>query len=187
MANEKRATLVTPEGRASYVNILTPRKNDLSGEDEYSMVLIFPQGTDLKPLRALAESTARAKWPNGLPQGLKNPVRKSDDLDEKKDGYDPGTYFITVKCSASRGRPGIVDADRNEVIDPQKVYSGMYARAEVTCYAYDRKGNKGVAFGLNHVQILRDGPPLGSRTRVEDAFKPVTGSSDGSASSLFDS
>ena len=187
MASEPRKTLVTPEGRASYVNILTPRKNDLSGEDEYSMVLIFPSGADLKPLRALAEATARAKWPNGLPAGLKNPVRKSDDLTEKKEGYDSGTHFITVKCSASRGRPGIVDADRNEVLDSQRVYSGMYARAEVTCYAFDKKGNKGVAFGLNHVQILRDGPPLGSRTRVEDAFKPAAGTSDGSASSLFDS
>ncbi|GAY71780.1 ssDNA-binding protein, partial [Streptococcus canis] len=31
-------------------------------------------------------------------------------------------------------------------------------------------GNKGIACGLNNLQKLRDGEPLGGRTRAEDDF-----------------
>lgn len=40
--------------------------------------------------------------------------------------------------------------------------------ASITFYAFNSNGNKGIACGLNNLQKLRDGEPLGGRTRAED-------------------
>ena len=63
-------------------------------------------------------------------------------------------------------RPGVVDKQHNP-IDLEEMdtflYGGMYARAAIAAFAYDTKGNKGISFGLNAIQIVKDGEPLGSR------------------------
>ncbi len=40
----------------------------------------------------------------------------------------------------------------------------------MTFYAYNSNGNKGIACGLNNLQKLRDGTPLGGHSRAEDDF-----------------
>ena len=67
-------------------------------------------------------------------------------------------------------RPGVVDGNRQEIIDTSELYSGIYGRASITFYAFNSNGNKGIACGLNNLQKLRDGEPLGGRTRAEDDF-----------------
>jgi hypothetical protein len=42
--------------------------------------------------------------------------------------------------------------------------------ASVNFYAFNSNGNRGVACGLNNIQKLRDGEPLGGRSRPEDDF-----------------
>ena len=51
-----------------------------------------------------------------------------------------------------------------------EVYSGVYGRASINFYAFNSNGNKGIACGLNNLQKLRDGEPLGGRSRAEDDF-----------------
>jgi hypothetical protein len=54
----------------------------------------------------------------------------------------------------------------------------------VTAYAYDKAGNRGVAFGLQNIQKLKDGEAFDGRSKPEDDFQPVAapaGSSSGSA------
>ncbi|PWG75044.1 hypothetical protein DF186_14750, partial [Enterococcus hirae] len=54
-------------------------------------------------------------------------------------------------------------------------------------FTYDVSGNRGVAFGLQNVQKLRDGDPLGGRTKPEDDFEPMPGAEEGStAGNLFE-
>ena len=48
----KRVT--TPEFRVSFPVVFKPKKNDLSGEDEYSIVALFPKGADLTALKNAA-------------------------------------------------------------------------------------------------------------------------------------
>ncbi len=50
-----------------------------------------------------------------------------------------------------------------------------YARRSQRCdsltfFAYNTNGSKGIAAGLGNVQKLRDGEPLGGRSRAEDDF-----------------
>ena len=67
-------------------------------------------------------------------------------------------------------RPGIVDADRQLLIEADDFISGDYGRVSMNGYAYEQKGNRGVGFGWNNAQFLRKGEPLGGRARAEDYF-----------------
>ena len=48
--------------------------------------------------------------------------------------------------------------------------SGVKGRASISFYAYNVNGNRGVACGLNNLQKLADGTPLGGKARAEDDF-----------------
>ena len=75
--------------------------------------------------------------------------------------------FINANSSTA---PGIVDADCNPILDRSEVYSGVYGLASINMYAFNSNGNKGIACGLNNLQKIRDGEPMGSRSRAEDDF-----------------
>lgn len=47
----------------------------------------------------------------------------------------------------------------------------MYmSRASINFYAFNNNSNKGIACGLNNLQKIRDGEPLGDESRAEDDF-----------------
>ena len=97
---------------------------------------------------------------------LKTPLRDGDT--ERPDDEDyADSYFVNANSSTA---PGIVDADRQPIIDHSEVYSGVYGRASINFYAFNSNGNKGIACGLNNLQKIRDGEPLGGKSRAEDDF-----------------
>ena len=69
--------------------------------------------------------------------------------------------------------PGVVDANRNEIMDKSEVYSGCYSGASINFYAFNANGNRGIACGLNNLQKIRDGEHLGGRARAESDFATV--------------
>jgi hypothetical protein len=168
--------VITPEFRASYPNLIEPRKNDLNGKMEYSVVAVFAPGADLSALnKSIADlltekfGADKAKWP----KPMRNPIRKNEEKEKDgklPEGYEAGGHFITLKATQ---RPGLVDSNVQPIIDATQFFAGCYARAQVNPYYYEQKGNRGVSFGLNNVQKLRDGPALGNRMKAEDAFEPV--------------
>ena len=50
------------------------------------------------------------------------------------------------------------------------MYSGVKGRASINLYAYNVNGNRGIACGLNNLQKIADGTPLGGRSRAVDDF-----------------
>ena len=56
------------------------------------------------------------------------------------------------------------------ILERSEVYSGVYGRASINLYAFNSNGNKGIACGLNNLQKIRDGEPLGGKSRAEDDF-----------------
>ena len=48
--------------------------------------------------------------------------------------------------------------------------SGVYGRASISFYAFNSSGNKGIACGLNNLQKIRDGEPLGGKASAESDF-----------------
>lgn len=163
--------VVTGRVRASYVNVFEPRRNELSGKDEYSMMLLIPKSdtATVTALRAAFQAAIAAKWGAKPPPALRLPLRDGDAEHPDEDPY-VGHWFCNVKSSQ---RPGVVDAQVQDVIDPVAFVSGDFCRVSVNAYAYDQKGNRGVALGLNNVQVLGRGEPLSSRARAQDDFGAV--------------
>jgi hypothetical protein len=168
--------VVTGKIRASYCNIMRARRNELSGKEEYSVVCLVPK-TDtatVDALKAAAKAAIAGKWPTP-PKGIRNPL-KDGDTDTKQDGSPLGSeyhghWFFTAKTDASRNKPGVIDVNGRDLIDPDAIVSGDYIRVSVNAYAYDAAGNRGVSFGLNNVQLLSKGEPLGGgRTTAAQDF-----------------
>lgn len=173
--------VVTGPVRLSYANIMRPkaRTNDdgSPGEPEYSVMLIIPK-TDtvtLKAIRdaqqaALQDGLARGKFPGGIPKAWKNTLRDGDA--ESDDPELQNCYFMNV---SSKSRPGVVDRNVQPILDETEVYSGMWARVDIGAFAYNSNGSRGVSFGLNHVQKIRDDERLDGATRPEDVFDAWVG------------
>lgn len=97
---------------------------------------------------------------------LKTPLRDGD-VERPDDPVYKNSYFINANSSTA---PGIVDADRNQIMDRSEMYSGVKGRASINLYAFNSNGNKGIACGLNNLQKIADGTPLGGKSRAEDDF-----------------
>ncbi|HNZ49853.1 MAG TPA: DUF2815 family protein, partial [Candidatus Hydrogenedentes bacterium] len=78
-----------------------------------------------------------------------------------------GCWFVNANNTAA---PGIVDADRQPILDRSEVYSGVYGRASISFYAFNSSGNKGIACSLNNLQKIADGEPLGGHASAEADF-----------------
>ena len=166
--------VVTGEVRGSYVRVFKAKMNDY-GKMEYSMKILIPK-EDKKTLAAIEKAVKAAKelgketkWGGKIPSGLKLPLRDGDGDDEQDgDGPDVGHHFMNVK---NERQPGIVDRDRQEILDEQAFVSGDYCRVSINAYPFNTNGNKGVSFGLKNIQVLRKGEPLGgSAESPDDAF-----------------
>lgn len=164
---KKRNIIRTPIGRLSFPNLFEKRAYE-GQEAKFSCVILFPPGTDLTELKAAVNEVARAKFPNGKPKKFRSPFR--DAAEKDVDGYEDGWVFIT--CS-SQIKPQIVGPKIKPITDPAVLYPGCWIRATVRPFAYDTKGNQGVSFGLNNVQKIKDGEPLGSFSKAEDDFDEV--------------
>lgn len=194
--------IVTPEFVINYPNLFKAVKNDM-GEVvkwEYTCVALFPFNADLAKLREVAKQAVVKQWgddPKKWPKKLKSPFRLQDekekDLDDGSkvmpEGYFKGAYFMNLK---SQNKPKVFTPGLKLMEDPTEIYSGCIVKASLSVYAYDKKGNQGVAFGLQMVQKIKDGEPLSGRAKPEECFAPISGGteedSDASeASNPFDS
>ena len=174
--------VVTGEVRLSYVHLFEPYSNDPDKPESYSCVLLIPK-TDKKTIKALRAAQEAAldagktsKFGGKIPSNWKDTIHDGDeDADLEKNPEMEGCLYMTV---SSKTQPGIVDRQVQPILDSTEVYSGCYARVSINAFAYSNSGNKGVSFGLNHVQKLRDGDYLGGRSKAEDDFEPLEDGDD---------
>lgn len=165
---------MTPKFRVSYPNVFKAKADFDGQEARFSIVMLFDKATDISTMKQLAQAVAAEKWgvdQKKWPKNLRSPFR---DGDEAKPGVDGYVNAIFVRAS-SKGRPGLVDANKVQIINQEEFYAGCYARATVNAYAYDRAGNCGVAFGLQNIQKLEEGEPFSGRTKAEDDFDAISG------------
>ena len=161
--------------RWSYVNAWEAKSIN-GGAPKFSVSLIIPK-SDTKTIEKI-QAAIQAAYEEG--QGklkgngksvpalsvLKTPLRDGDAERPDDEAY-ADAHFINANSATA---PGIVDADRNPILDRSEVYSGVYGRASINFYAFNSNGNKGIACGLNNLQKIRDGEPLGGKSRAEDDF-----------------
>ena len=161
--------------RWSYCNVWEAKAIN-GGTPKFSVSLLIPK-TDtvtVKKIKAAIEAAYRegeAKLKgNGktVPPltAIKTPLRDGD-AERPDDPAYAGHYFLNANSATA---PGIVDADRQPILTRSEVYSGVYGRASISFYAFNSSGNRGVACGLNNLQKIRDGEPLGGRASAESDF-----------------
>ena len=164
-----------PDTRWSYCNAWEPKAIN-GGTPKYSVSLIIPK-SDTKTIEKVraaiqaayddGESKLKGNGKSVPPlSALKTPMRDGD-LERPDDDAYKNAYFINANSATA---PGIVDSDRQPIIDTSEVYSGVYGRASINFYAFNSNGNKGIACGLNNLQKIKDGEPLGGKSRAEDDF-----------------
>lgn len=164
-----------PNTRWSYANVWQPKSIN-GGAPKYSVSLIIPKSDTVTVEKVKTAINAAYEEGESKLKGngksvpalsvLKTPLRDGD-TERPDDPAYANAYFINANSATA---PGIVDADRQPIIDTSEVYSGVYGRASINFYAFNSNGNKGIACGLNNLQKIRDGEPLGGKSRAEDDF-----------------
>jgi len=156
--------VVTGKVRLSYARLFEAQS--FNGSDpKYSTVILIPKSDKetLKKIRnaqAAAAEAGKDKFKNKtIPKNLATTLRDGDeDADTMQNPEYTGHFYMNV---SSKNKPGVVDRDLNPIIDAGEVYSGCYARVSLNFFAYNVAGKQGISAGLNNVQKIADGEPLG--------------------------
>ncbi len=168
----------------SYLNVNEPKTPLGGGTPKYSVSLIIPKsdkGT-IEKIRAAIKAAydegqsklkGNSKFVPAL-KDLKIPLRDGDKERPGDDAY-KNAYFVNANSTT---KPGVVDADCQPILDSSELYSGIIGRASINFYCFNSNGNKGIACGLNNIQKLADGTPLGGHSRAEDDFADLDDDDD---------
>jgi len=161
--------------RWSYANVWEPKSIN-GGTPKYSVSLIIPKSdkATIQKIKAAIEAAYKEGETklkgNGksIPSlvSLKTPLRDGD-IDRPDDPAYENAYFINANSNTA---PGIVDSACYPVLDRSQVFSGVYGRASITFYAFNSNGNRGIACGLQNLQLIREGEPLGGKASAESDF-----------------
>ena len=168
----------------SYLNVNEPKVPLGGGTPKYSVSLIIPKSdtVTVAKIRAAIQAAyeegqsklkGNSKFVPAL-EDIKTPLRDGD-KDRKGDEAYQNSWFVNANSTT---KPGVVDADRQPILDSSELYSGIIGRASINFYAFNSSGNRGIACGLQNIQFWCDGEPLNGRVRAEDEFDALDGVDD---------
>ena len=168
----------------SYLNVNEPKAPMGGGTPKYSVSLIIPKSdtVTIAKIRSAIQAAydegqsklkGNSKFVPAL-EDIKTPLRDGDKERKGDDAY-ANAYFVNANSTT---KPGVVDVDRNPIRDSSELYSGIIGRASINFYAFNSNGNRGIACGLNNIQKLADGTPLGGHSRAEDDFADLDDDDD---------
>ena len=120
---------------------------------KYSVSLIIPKSDTVTINKIKAAIEAAYKEGEAKLKGngrsvpalsvLKTPLRDGDAERPDDEAY-ANAYFVNANSATA---PGIVDADRQPILDTSEVYSGVYGRASINFYAFNSMEIRGLPVG----------------------------------------
>lgn len=161
--------VVTGACRLSYCNIFKPRAFQEGDKEKYSSVLLIPKKdkkTITKIKKAIQEEIDNGKdtfWKGKEPKDLWNPLRDGDDEEDHPEYK--GMYFLNAK---SDSKPILLDEEGEELLDQSEIYSGCWARANISFFPYNNR-SKGIGVALNALKKHHDDEPFGNAMTVDSA------------------
>lgn len=163
--------VITNEVRLAFPALFHPKPRARGSEKmTYQATILLPPQTDLKPYT----DAIRAAMLKKFDKEIKIPREKfpiKDAAEKAYQGFEPGWHFISLNADR---RPQVVDRRNNPVTDPDLVYGGMWVKAYINAFAWDSPvGGRGVSFGLNAIQLVRDDERFDGRLRAEQAFEAL--------------
>lgn len=186
MANDTAKVNAFNTGKllATFVHLNEPSSATPEATPKYGLNLIIEKGSEdeKKIKRAIKECyTANAKMFNNLPfekmiksRTFHSPLKDGDTVNEEREneGKDRIAEYVDnmfLRVTSAK-QVKVVDKHKEEIIDPDEIYSGMYVRVNIKPYAFDKAGNKGIGFFLNIVQKVADGERLSGGGASADVF-----------------
>lgn len=172
--NRSATQIVTGVVRLSYLHVFAPKTQE-GQEPKFDACLLIPKSDTetLRKMKAAAEAArlaSAALFGGKVPDKLRLPWHDGDGDMPNGGEYPPEAKGCYVMNCSSKQRPGLVDRQLNPILDQTALYSGCYGRVDLNFFAYNTNGNKGIGAGLNNIQKVRDGEPLGGKQRAEDVF-----------------
>jgi len=162
--------VTTGEARLSYVHLFKPYAFQPGQEEKFSCTALIPKSDTATMERiSAAIEAAKAKgvsdkWGGIQPPMIPTPVYDGDGT-RPSDGMPFGAeckgHWVFTASAKADYPPEVVDERGNPIINQSQVYSGIYARVNVSFYPYAFGGKKGIGCGLGPVMKTRDGESLG--------------------------
>lgn len=168
--------VVTGEVRLSYVNLFEAKKfNETDKDAKYSVTILIPKDTEdgkktiariQAAIRKAAEKGAQKHFGGRVPTNVSHTLRdgdtETDDIGDLKNIRNPELKGHMFMHLSTKFAPKVLDANRQEILNPLEIYSGCYGKVSLTCFAYSNAGKRGISAVLNNVMKTRDGDPLTS-------------------------
>lgn len=174
----KEGEFLTPVFRVSFPAVFAPRAAVVGAEPKFSIAMLFPkviteptEKAKFEAIKGAVTAAAIAKWGADKakwPKSMQTPWH--DGTEKDYEGYGPDIIYATA---STKQKPGVVDANLQDIISKEEFYGGCYARAIITVYAYDNV-KKGVSFGLRHIQKIKDGEMFSGSGKPQDSFDAIT-------------
>ena len=177
------------EVRFDFVNLFKKRVTEDIPDGKYSVQLLIPKSNTAavklieEAIEAAKQAGVSKKWSGKMPPAskIRLPLRDGDDEFPDDETYE-GMWFMNSSYYGA-GKPGIRVLDNGEVtdkkedgftpIDEDDFYSGCYGVATLGFFAYNTKGNMGIAAGINNVIKTKDGDRLGSGRSADADFSDL--------------
>lgn len=167
--------VVTGLVRFSYVQLFTPNK-----DGKYSVTLLIPklgESTEKvnKTLSAIdaaikeaRENYCKKHGENALPEKPFTTIHDGDGLRDNGEPFSEECKGCFVLRVSTTKPPVIVNREKENITNPEELYSGCYGRAAINFFGYNSNGKKGISAGLLSIQKVRDGEPLGITGSAND-------------------
>jgi len=172
MAKNSSKRIVSPVGRLAFASLFTPAVNKLnpSAPAKFETLVVFDKDADMSGIEAIVEEALTLKFGADRPDGLYNPIRDASEKAKHGEPFASGGKMIKVK---SNFQPGIVDINKQPVLNESEIYPGVFARVQLHAYAYEN-ATSGSGFGLDNVQKIKDAPAADGRMDAGLAFDDMS-------------
>lgn len=168
--------IVTGKSRLSHVHVF---EKFAFGDNApaFSVMVMVPK-SDTKTIKAIrtaekeAAEEGKAKFKGGkIPKELNSIWKDGDDAADEYPEQEGHIFaWVTKKGNGKDISPPVLDVDGTEMLDPQDIYSGCYARVSMEAFAYSGQ-KQGVTFGLRAIKKVADGERLGPVDSASDDFE----------------
>lgn len=175
---------IGPDIKFLFPYLFEKRQNDL-GEDAYEVNLLIPY-TNQKAIDLINDAIDEAIDRGYDPATPETYRFKPNTPEDKlfiplKDGVnETGSYadvykdHMYIKAKSQR-RPGVFDCNCQQILDPERLFSGCKGAASITLSSFNNV-QQGVTVYVNHVMILDDSERIGGTVSAEEAFADYVGS-----------
>lgn len=162
--------------RLSYLHVFEPYATKEGDDKRYSASILIPKSdkTLVSKIKQAIEDvkkdqTSLSKWGGKIPSNLKTPLRDGDVERPDEEAYTK--HFFMGANSVKK--PGLVDLSRAPIVSQDELQSGDYGYVNISIYAFNFNGTKGIACGLNHIMKTETGERLAGGISVEEAFADI--------------